>query len=154
MYHAGWRKNDSHEIHRHCPYFNKFPVMFKRKLWVESRRMLTNGLCFMRCTWNGFRKKTFHLIKIQSKTCLRLKVITQDYDGRKLNVKWMLIFSSMFDMKIGPLALLSLGILFRNKTKKSPSYHITLFQRPSNVHNVQITLDESWNNVVCQLGWL
>ena len=33
-----------------------------------------------------------------------------------------------------------------------PAWHKTLFQRTSNVHNVHITLDERWNNVVCQLG--
>ena len=33
-----------------------------------------------------------------------------------------------------------------------PSWHIKLFQRPSNVYNVKITLDGCWNNMVCQLG--
>ena len=32
---------------------------------------------------------------------------------------------------------------------QEPSKHTTLFQRPSNVHNVHITLDERWNDVVC-----
>ena len=34
-----------------------------------------------------------------------------------------------------------------------PSLHTTLFQRPSNVHNVHITLNGRWNNVVHQLWW-
>ena len=34
-----------------------------------------------------------------------------------------------------------------------PSWHKTSKERPSNVHNVHVTLDERWNNVVCQLSF-
>ena len=33
-----------------------------------------------------------------------------------------------------------------------PNRYKTSKQRPSNVHNIHITLDGRWNNVVCQLG--
>ena len=35
-----------------------------------------------------------------------------------------------------------------------PSWHTTSFQCPSDVHDVHSTLDERWNNVVCQLEML
>ena len=34
-----------------------------------------------------------------------------------------------------------------------PNLHTTLFQRPSNVRNIHITLDERWNNFMWQLVW-
>ena len=39
----------------------------------------------------------------------------------------------------------------RNEILSYPSCHTTLFQRPSNAHNVHITLDERLKIVVCRL---
>ena len=41
---------------------------------------------------------------------------------------------------------------FNQTVEYLPSWHATLFQRPSNVIWTLWTLDGRWNNVVCQLG--
>ena len=38
------------------------------------------------------------------------------------------------------------------KTDLSPSKHTTMFWRPSDVHNLQKTLNRRQNNILCQQG--
>ena len=83
----------------------------------------------------------------------QLHTLVSQRDGRKIILKniWFVRYLQVNEFQIIWLK----GGCFDLKTYVlNPSRHTTSKRRPSNVHNVQITLYGRWNNVVCQLGYV